>query len=458
MIKPSKTVAPTRIADIESLNHDGQGVAHMDGKVVFIDGALPRERVEYQPRRSKNSYELGETVAILREASARITPKCAAFKVCGGCVLQHAEPALQVAAKQRVLEDNLQRIGKVTPSRVLPPIYAAPWQYRHRARVSVHYVAKKGGVLVGFREKKSSFVAEMERCEVLAGGVGSLIMPLRQLMTTLEARARLPQIEVAVGENVTALVLRVMDPLSEADCDKLKSFIDAQNCEWKGGKNPPLQWWQQSKGPETAVAWYPEIMPKVSYTLPEFNLDMQFKPTEFTQVNFAVNRLMVKRAIDLLEIEASDNIADLFCGLGNFTLAIARRGASVVGVEGSESLVARGYENAKHNGFAEDERAVSFFAADLYTNQEAAMQRVPKVNKMLIDPPRDGALEVCKLLTREARPELKRIVYVSCSPSTLARDAGVLVNELGWTLAAAGVVNMFPHTGHVESIALFVRE
>jgi 23S rRNA (uracil1939-C5)-methyltransferase len=445
----STALAEAPVALIESLDHEGRGVAHVDGKVVFVEGALPREVVTYRPSRKKKSFETAALLTIQRESPDRVTPRCKFFEICGGCALQHTNASMQVAAKQRVLEDNLSRIGKVNVGQVLPPIYANPWGYRHRARISSHYVMKKGGVLVGFREKKSSYVADMHSCEVLAGDVGALIDPLREMMSPLEAKDRIPQIELAVGEHVTALVFRNLEPLSENDQARLKAFADQYR------QSHRIQIWLQPKGPETAYAWYPLDMPELTYLLPEFGLEMNFRPTEFTQVNHAVNRLMVERAVKLLDPQPGEHIADLFCGLGNFTLPIARSGANVVGVEGSDSLTQRAAENAARNGLAAN---TSFFAADLYTDQEKAMQRVPRVAKMLIDPPRDGAVEVCKLLTREARPELKRIVYVSCSPSTLARDADVLVNVNGFTLTAAGVVNMFPHTAHVESIAVFERE
>ena len=432
-------------AHVESLDYEGRGIAHVDGKAVFIEGALPRELVQYQPSRKKKNFETAKLLKILHASSERIAPRCSFFELCGGCVLQHADPSLQVAAKQRVLEDNLARIGRVVPERILPPIYAAQWQYRHRARLSVNYVAKKGGVLVGFREKKSSYVADMHSCEVLAGGVGRMIDPLREVLSTLDIRERIPQIEVAVGEAITALVLRLLEPLTANDEVRLKAFADAYK----------IQWWVQVKGPETAVPWYPLDAPELTYLLPEFDLELNFRPTEFTQVNHAVNRLMVKRAMDLLQPEPGEDIADLFCGLGNFSLPIAKLGANVIGIEGSESLVQRAADNATRNGLAHVSR---FFAADLYTDQVAAMKKVPRVVKMLIDPPRDGALEVCKLLGPDLRPELKRIVYVACSPSTLARDADLLVHTQGFTLKAAGVVNMFPHTAHVESIAVFERD
>ena len=438
-------VLPSPSARVESLDHEGRGVAHVDGKAVFIEGALPRELVEYQPSRKKKNFETAKLLKILRPSPERIAPQCSFYEICGGCVMQHVDPSLQVAAKQRVLEDNLARIGKVMPERILPPIYAAQWQYRHRARLSVNYVAKKGGVLVGFREKKSSYVADMHSCEVLAGGVGRLIDPLREVMSTLDIRDRIPQIEVAVGHAVTALVLRLLEPLTASDESKLKTFADKHM----------IQWWVQVKGPDTAVPWYPLDAPVLTYVLPEFGLELNFRPTEFTQVNHGVNRLMVKRAMDLLQPQTGEDIADLFCGLGNFSLPIAALGANVIGVEGSESLVQRATDNAARNDLSHSSR---FFAADLYTDQETAMKKIPAVSKMLIDPPRDGALEVCKMLGADLRPELKRIVYVACSPGTLARDAGLLVHTQGFTLKAAGVVNMFPHTAHVESIALFERD
>ncbi len=429
---------------VESLDHEGRGVAHIEGKTIFIEGALPGESIQYRPTRKKSSFETGKLEQIVRESAQRIKPLCRFFDNCGGCAMQHATQGLQVAAKQRGLEDNLARIGKVMPESILPPIYGKEWEYRHRARLSVHYVAKKGGVLVGFREKRSSYVADMASCEVLAGGMGRLITPLRELISTLDKRERVPQIEMAVGERVTVLVLRELEPFSPADEVKLKAFADLHR----------IQWWVQKKGPETAMPWYPLEAPLLTYRLPEFSLELNFRPTEFTQVNFAVNSLMVKRAIDLLQPLPGEKVVDLFCGLGNFSLAIASRGAQVVGVEGSPELVKRAAENASHNGL---ETRAQFFAADLYTHHAEAMARVPQVTKMLIDPPRDGAAEVCKLLGADVRPELTRIVYVSCNPATLARDAAILVHTQRFALKAAGIVNMFPHTTHVESIAVFER-
>ncbi len=307
--------------------------------------------------------------------------------------------------------------------------------------MSVHYVPKKGGVLVGFREKKSSYVADMSSCEVLPRHIGYLITPLRELMTSLDGRDRIPQIEVAIGAAVTVLVLRVLDTLTTADEERLRIFADMHG----------IQWWQQPKGPETAFAWYPAEAPTLTYRLPEFDLELAFRPTEFTQVNPEINERMVKRAVDLLAPAPGESVVDLFCGLGNFSLAIARCGAHVTGVEGSAALVGRATENAAHTGLADRAR---FFAADLYTDPARAVAALPPASKWLIDPPRDGAMEVCKLVDENT---VQRIVYVSCNPATLARDAEALVNVKGYRLRAAGVVNMFPHTAHVESIALFER-
>jgi len=379
---------------------------------------------------------------VLRESSQRVKPQCVWFGTCGGCAMQHVEPSAQVAAKQRVLEDNLARIGKVQVDSILPPVLGPSWGYRNRARISVHYVAKKGGVLVGFHERRSSFVADTTSCEILPPHVSKLIPELRALFTSLQARDRMPQIELAVAEDVTVFVLRNLEPIVEEDGAKLREFADRHG----------IQWWLQPKGPETAHPFYPLVAPAVDYTLPEFGLRLRFGPTEFTQVNAGVNRVLVKRAVDLLDPQPGERVVDLFCGLGNFSLALATRGANVTGMEGSASLVARAEENAALNGLSGNTK---FIAYDLYTHASGALQRLGKIDKLLIDPPRDGALEICKALPEQGGPS--RIVYVSCSPSTLARDAGVLVNVKGYRLAAAGVVNMFPHTGHVESIALFER-
>ncbi len=434
--------ASTGVATIESIDHEGIGVAHVDGKVTFIDGGITGESVAFARRRSRGNFDLASVTQVLRESSQRVRPRCEYYGVCGGCAMQHVEARAQVAAKQRVLEDNLRRIGKVEPEMMLPPVQGPSWGYRNRARLSVHYVAKKGGVLVGFHERRSSYVADVRSCEVLPPAVSALIVPLREMFTGLRLRERMPQVELAVGEAVTILVLRNLEPVGEEDLAALRRFADRHG----------IQWWLQPKGPETAYPLYPEGAPALEYRLPEFGLSIGFRPTEFTQVNAAVNRVLVRRAVDMLDPRPGERVGDLFCGLGNFTLAIAARGARAVGMEGSPSLVARGEENARANGLSS---LASFLAYDLYADAPGALARLGPVDKLLIDPPRDGAMEICKALPETGAPST--LVYVSCSPSTLARDCGVLVNVKGYRLRAAGVVNMFPHTGHVESIAYFTR-
>jgi 23S rRNA (uracil1939-C5)-methyltransferase len=428
-------------AFIESIDHEGIGVAHVDGKVVFIDGGVTGERVVFAKRRSRGNFDLGTVTQVLRESALRVAPRCRYFGTCGGCAMQHVDAFAQVAAKQRVLEDNLARLGKVKPELMMPPVVGPAWGYRTRARLSVHYVAKKGGVLVGFHERRSSFVADTTSCEVLPAAVSALIPGLREMFTSMELRERLPQLELAVGEDVTIFVLRNLEPIPDGDAAKLRAFADRHG----------IQWWLQPKGPETAYPFHPLEAPALDYRLPEFGLSLRYRPTEFTQVNAGVNRVLVKRAVDLLDPQPGERVGDLFCGIGNFTLALATRGANVLGIEGSPALVARAAENARLNGL---EGRAQFVAHDLYTDAAGALKRLGRVDKLLIDPPRDGALDICKGLSADGP---SRIVYVSCSPSTLSRDAGVLVNVQGYRLAKAGVVNMFPHTGHVESIALFER-
>ncbi|MEW6591726.1 MAG: 23S rRNA (uracil(1939)-C(5))-methyltransferase RlmD [Pseudomonadota bacterium] len=429
------------IVDILSLDHEGHGVARIDGKVTFVDGALAGERAEIAVYRKHAKYNSANAVAILKASAQRATPRCPHYGRCGGCSMQHLDPAAQVAAKQRVLEENLARIGKVKPEMILRTLHGPTWGYRHRARLSVRRVDKKGGVLVGFHEKRSSFIADMKQCEVLAPAVSALILPLRALITTLTNSDRIPQIEVAVGEHVTVLVFRLLEPWTDDDAAKVRAFADAHR----------VQVWEQKKGPETAHPFWPDIAPELSYSLPEFGLVMPFKPTEFTQVNAAINRALVSRALRLLDPQPGERIADLFCGLGNFTLPIARRGADVLGIEGSAELVARARENALRN----DLPHARFEVDNLFEMTPEKFTALGHFDKLLIDPPRSGAIEVVKSLPEANAP--RRIVYVSCDPATLARDAEVLVHVKGYALRAAGVANMFPHTAHVESIALFER-
>lgn len=427
---------------VESLDQEGRGIAHADGKVIFIDGALPGERVTYSSYRKKPSFEMAQATDIFRQSFMRVAPKCIHFGVCGGCSMQHLEPRAQVAAKQRILEDNLARIGKVTPETILPPIHGLPWGYRQRARLSVRYVRKKGKTLVGFHEKRSSFVTDMSRCEILPPKISRMIPLLAELIDGLSIRERLPQIEVACGDNVDALVLRVLEPPTESDQAALRDFADTHG----------IQFWLQAKGPDTVVPFHPLHAPPLTYTLPEFGIEVPFAPTEFTQVNSALNRVMVHRAIRLLDPQPDERIADFFCGLGNFALPIARSGAQVLGIEGSAALVKRAEQNAAHNGLTDNTK---FQALNLFEMDEAALTQPGRFDKWLVDPPRDGAIELVKAITPETAPG--RIVYVSCNPATLARDAEVLVQVHGYTLKAAGVMNMFPQTSHVESIAMFDR-
>ena len=427
---------------IESLDHEGRGIAHADGKVIFIEGALTGERVTYSSYRKKNSYEQAQVGQILKQTFMRVQPKCAHFGVCGGCSMQHLEERAQVAVKQRVLEDNLERIGKVKAETMLPPIYGQAWGYRQRARLSVRHVLKKGKTLVGFREKNGKYVADMRHCEILPPKIAGLLPLLGELNEKFTIRDALPQIEVAIGEQVDVLVLRILQPLSPSDEAAIKQFADIHK----------VQFWLQTKGPETVAPFYPLDAPPLTYSLPEFGITMPFAPSEFTQVNNEMNRLMVSRAMRLLNPQPGERIADFFCGLGNFTLPIARSGAQVVGIEGSEALVKRARQNAKYNGLSGN---TEFRAMNLFQMDEAALAQLGSFDKWLVDPPRDGAVELMKSISAETAP--RRIVYVSCSPSTLARDAAVLVQVHGYTLKAAGVMNMFPHTSHVESIAVFDR-
>lgn len=426
---------------VESLDHEGRGVAHVDGKAIFIEGALPGERVEYASYRRKPSYEQASVTAIHRASSQRVTPLCPHFGVCGGCSMQHLEAAAQTAAKQRVLEDALWHIARLKPEAVFPPIAGPAWGYRRRARLSVRLVPKKGGVLVGFHERRSSYVADMHTCKVLPQHVADLLPRLRELISALSIPDRLPQIEVAVAESQTVLVLRILEALTAADEDRLRSFADAHG----------IVFYLQTGGPDTAVLFHPADAGAPSYALPDFGVSLLFRPTDFTQVNFGINRMLVRRAMGLLAPQPGERIADMFCGLGNFSLPMASHGAMVIGVEGSQALVDRAHANAAHNGLAE---RTGFHVANLFEATAESLAALGAFDKMLIDPPREGAIALVKAL---AEPYPRRIVYVSCSPATLARDAGVLVHEQGYRLCGAGIGNMFPQTSHVESIALFER-
>jgi 23S rRNA (uracil1939-C5)-methyltransferase len=422
--------------DVTALDAEGRGVArNAQGKVVFVDGALPGETVEALPLHGKRSFDVARAVSIVHESSARREPRCPHFGVCGGCATQHIDARTQVAAKQRWLEDCLARIGKVPIGTLLSPLYGEEWGYRRRARLSVRHVASKGA-LVGFRERRSTYVADMQSCDVLAPSVSALIPRLRELIAQLSVRERVPQIEVAVGDDATVLVFRHLLPLTAADEARLRSFADSAG----------VHVWLQPGGPDSAAPLQPAKRDVLSYRLPQYDVRIAFEPTDFTQVNDSMNRALVSRVMRMLDPQPRERIADLFCGLGNFSLPIARLGANVIGFEASHALVARARENAAANGLV-----AQFEAVDLF---HARIDAFGPFDKVLLDPPREGAVEVVK---RIGAGWPRRIVYVSCDPATLARDAGVLVHTKGFTLEAAGVVNMFPHTAHVESVALFER-
>ena len=482
------TERPVEWLNVESLDIEAQGVAHKaDGKVVFIDGALPFEVVSANTNRKKDNWEKATLTAIQHESSQRVTPGCPHFGMhegaCGGCKMQHLHIAAQVAVKQRALEDGLWHLGKLKAGNVMRPIEGPAWGYRYRARISVKFVRKKNDVLIGFHERKSRYVADMKVCHVLPKHVSDLLMPLRALISSMDAKETIPQLELAVGDDVIAMVVRHMEPLSEGDSAKLRAFAV---------EHPAVQWWLQPKGLDT-VHLMDEKLGKVStlsYALPQFGITMPFKPTDFTQVNPHINQVLVARALRLLDVQKTERVIDWFCGLGNFTLPLATQAKEVLGVEGSEELVARSRQNyllnqQKNNdeitnknmplaGVYIDLSATNFEVRNLFEITGSVLAEDGIAEKWLMDPPREGAFALVKalveLVTQATNPTIenpseavknwqppKRIVYVSCNPATLARDAGLLVNEAGYTCTAAGVVNMFPHTAHVESIAVFDR-
>ena len=458
---------------VQSLDLDAQGVARKpDGKVIFIDGALPFELVTANTHRKKNNWEQASLTAIHRESSQRVRPGCPHFGLhagaCGGCKMQHLHMGAQVAVKQRVLEDNLWHLGKVKAQTMLRPSEGPSWGYRYRARLSVRHVIKKGQVLIGFHERKSRYVADMQQCPVLPPHVDAMLMPLRALIAGMDARDTCPQIELACGDSVTALVLRHLEPLSAGDLARLRAFAAEYN----------VQWWLQPKGPDT-VKLLDEGGEQLSYALPDFGITMPFKPTDFTQVNPHINRVLVSRALRLLDVQPHERVIDWFCGLGNFTLPLATQAREVLGIEGSEALVARSRENYVINqALANDHKALAatqFVARNLFDMTPEMLVADGAADKWLVDPPREGAFALAKALADIEQARIgaegagplpagaegwtppKRIVYVSCNPATLARDAGLLVHLAGYQCTAAGMVNMFPHTAHVESMAVFER-
>ena len=450
--------------EIGSLDIEAQGVARRpDGKVVFVDGALPGELVTAKVQRRKNNWEQAALVEVHRESAQRVRPRCPHFGLhegaCGGCKMQHLHVGAQVAIKQRVLEDNLWHLGKVKPDTILPAIQGPDWGYRWRARFSVRHVRKKETVLVGFHERKSRYVADIRECHVVPKHVSELLLPLRGLIGSMDAIETCPQIELACGDAVTALVLRHLEPLSAGDLAKLRAFAHEH-------ADVGVQWWLQPKGPDT-VRLLDEGGPELSYALPEFGVVMPFRPTDFTQVNPHINRVLVERAVRLLAPARDERVIDWFCGLGNFTLPLATRAGEVLGIEGSEALVARSRENLARNqaqrGALQPLAPTRFEARNLFEMTPQQLVADGAADRWLVDPPREGAFALAKAIAdlhqdpalRGAWTPPRRIVYVSCNPATLARDAGLLVHQAGYACTAAGVVNMFPHTAHVESIAVF---
>ncbi len=435
MSRGAKPPGPPEEGCVAALNHDGEGVLR-GTKTAFVPGALPGERIVFQRVRRHRQHDEGALVEVLEQSPLRVDPKCAHFGVCGGCAMQHLDSGAQLAAKQSELAESLFRIGRVEPARWLEPLAGPVWNYRRRARLGAKWVPKRGRVLVGFRERQKPYVAALERCEVLAAPLDALITPLSELLTGLEARVSIPQIEAAVGDDGVLLVFRNLVELGEADRAALLDFGRAHRvriCLQPGGLGSVTS----LDGSSTTL----------EYRLPEENLRFEFRPTDFVQVNGEMNRALVRRAIELLELEPTHRVLDLFCGLGNFTLPIARRVREVVGIEGEAGLVARARRNAELNELSN----ASFHVANLAEPDGGSSALVGRFDRILLDPPRAGAIEV---LPRLVKLGATRMVYISCHPGTLARDVGVLCSEHGYRLTAAGVVDMFPHTTHVESIAV----
>jgi 23S rRNA (uracil1939-C5)-methyltransferase len=427
-------------AEIIDLSHDGRGVAKLDGKTVFISGGLPRERVRAQIHTSKKNFDEGHVLEVLQASPLRVAPDCPHFELCGGCALQHLKVEAQIEAKQHILLENLERIGHVRPATVLPPLTDQPWAYRRKARLGVKWVPAKERAIVGFREAlKPMYIADIQSCRVLVPQVGTRIQELSELITSMDARERIAQIEVAAGDTATALVFRNLDPLSSADSQRLVEF----------GQRTQLMIFLQPGANDSVHALWPADA-ALSFRIPAADVELAFRPLDFVQVNAGMNQRMIERALELLDPQPDERVLDLFCGLGNFTLPIARRGGSVVGVEGEAGLVARARENARTNGIENAE----FFAADLSQDLRGEAWVKQGFDKLLLDPPRTGA-DAC--IPQLPLKGVRRIVYVSCHPGSLARDAGLLVREHGYRLVSAGVMDMFPHTAHVESIALFER-
>lgn len=425
-------------AKVMALSHEGRGIARVEGKTTFIDASLPDELVKFTYTRSRPKFDEGVVEEVIEPSSKREEPKCEFFGYCGGCSLQHMKADFQLEHKQNVLLEQFEHIGSVKPEIILPVLTGSLWGYRHKARLAVKYVTKKTRVLVGFREKRSSFVADIDHCEILHPSVGNKIQILQNFIEKLSIKDAIPQIEVAVSDDAVALVLRHIHDFTATDNKHLKEFEKEYN----------FKIFLQPGGYDTIHRLNKEGNEKIFYTLPEYGLKLYFYPTDFTQINAYINREMITKAIELLDIKANEVVLDLFCGIGNFTLPIAKKAKYVVGVEGSKELVSRAKYNADKNNISN----AGFYMADLFKEEVNYDFMQLGYDKLLLDPPRTGAKEIIELLDLKS---IKRIVYISCNISTLARDANILVNVKGFKLKKAGVIDMFPHTTHFESIAVF---
>jgi 23S rRNA (uracil1939-C5)-methyltransferase len=442
MRKKQRLPAEPTTTEIEKFSHDGRGIARIDGKTTFIQNALPGETVSFQYLRQKRDFDEGRVVSVIKSSPHRAEPRCPHYLLCGGCSLQHLDESTQIHEKQALLLDLLERIGRTQPETILAPLTSELWHYRNKARLSVRYVEKKQSALVGFREKNNPrYITEIEQCPVLNARVDAQIVNLRGMLDSFEAPHSIAQIEVAAGDDDIALIFRNLSPLSQHDEEKLKEFSDAAN----------FRIFLQPAGPDSVFLFYPKNTSDfLTYQLPDEAISFKFHPTDFTQVNAGLNRLMVQQALSLLALESQDVVLDLFCGLGNFSLPMAKHCAKVVGVEGSEAMVLRAGMNARDNGLENTE----FLCANLEDESSLLSLKQHNFSKVLLDPPRTGAMEIVKQIDKLY---IDRLVYVSCNPATLARDTDILVNQQGFRLVAAGVMDMFPHTAHVESIALFEK-
>ncbi len=431
---------------IESIDLEGQGVAHHEQKVVFVHGAITGETVIAEVTQNKKNYSVAHTVHVLNSVFNRVEPpKCRFFGVCGGCTTQHIDPMTQVAVKGRALEDLMQRIGATRSNTIRMPITGPFWRYRHRARLSVRYVQKKHRMLIGFREKYSSFVVDMNSCEVLPQHVSMLLPKLSVFLSSLSIYEHIPQLELAVSTVATALVLRHLKPLSSDDLNLLDQF----------GQAHQVDWWLQPGGPSSVYPLHASFAQNLYYKIPSYGICMWFKPTDFTQINHQINDALIHTVVQCFKLSPTDKVLDLFCGIGNFSLPLATQCEFVLGVEGSDELVGRAHENAHLNHLS---KKVRFMSQNLFDMNLDRWHALGIFEKVLIDPPRDGAQAVVKTIIALDQPaQPKIIVYVSCNPATLARDANILCNQGEYQLDSMGVINMFPHTGHVESIAVFKR-